>query len=82
LAQLRTAAVRQWRTYSITSPVSAIRHIDITVKAVEGGVVSTHLVRSVQPGTIVHLDQANGNFTLTQLPPKALFGQPEAESRR
>jgi ferredoxin-NADP reductase len=66
--------VRQWRTYSITSPAAATRHITITVKAVRDGVVSGYLVRQAKPGTLVHLGQAAGDFTLpARRPAKALF---------
>jgi stearoyl-CoA 9-desaturase NADPH oxidoreductase len=66
--------VRHWRTYSITSPAAATRHITITVKAVPDGVVSGYLVREAKPGTLVHLDQAGGDFTLpTPRPAKVLF---------
>ena len=67
--------VRQWRTYSLTSKVA---HPDgciaITVKAIPGGLVSTHLVRKAQPGLVVQLDQAMGEFVLPQTrPAKVLF---------
>ena len=48
--------------------------IAITVKAVPDGVVSTHLVRRARVGTLVHLDQAAGDFVLPPVAPaKALF---------
>lgn len=62
--------VRQWRAYSVTSAPG--RHHDpitITVKAIPGGLVSNHLVRHVRPGTIVQLDQAQGEFVLPATPP-------------
>jgi ferredoxin-NADP reductase len=70
--------VRHWRTYSLTSPADsttgATRHITITVKAVPDGVVSSYLARETKPGTLVHLDQADGDFTLpTPRPAKVLF---------
>ncbi len=67
--------VRQWRAYSLTSPATRRDGcISITVKAIPDGVVSNHLVRRAQPGTIVQLDQAAGDFTLSATPPaKALF---------
>ena len=60
--------VRQWRTYSITSPVSETRHLTITVKTIDGGIVSHHLAGHAGPGTVVHLDQAAGDFTLPPQP--------------
>jgi len=67
--------VRQWRTYSLTSQTNrADRRISVTVKAIPGGLVSNHLVRRATVGTIVHLDQAAGEFSLTRpAPAKILF---------
>ena len=67
--------VRQWRTYSLTSPVDrADGCIAITVKAIPDGVVSNHLVRRAQPGLVLQLDQAAGDFVLPQpRPAKVLF---------
>jgi ferredoxin-NADP reductase len=67
--------VRQWRAYSLTSPVDrADGCIAITVKAIPDGRVSTHLVRHARAGTLVHLDQACGDFILPQArPEKVLF---------
>jgi ferredoxin-NADP reductase len=67
--------VRQWRAYSLTSHRARTDGcISVTVKAIPGGKVSNHLVHSVQPGTIVQLDQAAGEFVLPpQRPAKALF---------
>jgi ferredoxin-NADP reductase len=69
------AGVRQWRAYSVTSPIgSADGCLTITVKAMPDGVVSNHLVRHAQAGTIVQLDQAAGEFVLPAArPSKALF---------
>ncbi len=60
--------VRQWRAYSLTSTASTSGRsnalIAITVKAIPNGTVSTHLVRRLTPGTLIHLDQAAGDFVL------------------
>jgi stearoyl-CoA 9-desaturase NADPH oxidoreductase len=65
--------VRHWRTYSISSRPGG-HHITITVKAQAGGAVSTYLVRDAKTGTLVHLDQAGGDFSLPAAQPgKALF---------
>jgi len=70
--------VRQWRTYSITSSITSkpeqSSHITVTVKAIDGGLVSNYLVHQATAGTLVHLDHAAGDFTLpTPLPGKLLF---------
>ena len=56
--------VRQWRAYSVTSAPGRRDPITITVKAIPDGTVSNHLVRRARPGTIVQLDQAQGDFVL------------------
>lgn len=56
--------VRQWRAYSLTHGPRDDGLISITVKAVRGGVVSSHLVHHAEPGTLVHLEQAAGEFVL------------------
>ncbi|CAM3318947.1 ferredoxin reductase [Mycobacterium intermedium] len=66
--------VRQWRAYSLTSKVN--RHdgcIAITVKAIPDGVVSNYLVRRATVGALVHLDQAAGDFTLGDQPPRKIL---------
>ena len=67
--------IRQWRAYSLTSPVDAPDGlISITVKAIPDGKVSSHVVRALQPGALIHLDQATGEFTLpSPRPARALF---------
>lgn len=67
--------VRQWRTYSLTSQTNPTdRRISVTVKAIPDGLVSNYLVRRATVGTIVHLDQAAGEFTLGRTAPaKVLF---------
>ncbi len=56
--------VRHWRAYSLTHGPRADGNISVTVKAVPDGLVSTHLVREAKPGTLVHLEQAAGEFVL------------------
>jgi stearoyl-CoA 9-desaturase NADPH oxidoreductase len=60
--------VRHWRTYSLTSggwdPRRRDGRIAITVKAIEDGVVSRHLVHGTRPGTIVRLAPPAGDFVL------------------
>lgn len=65
--------VREWRAYSLTHGPRTDGCISITVKAVPGGKVSNHLVRAARPGTLVHLEQAAGDFVLDEEPGKLLF---------
>ncbi len=65
--------VRQWRAYSLTHGPRADRNISITVKAVPEGLVSNHLVHRSQAGTLVHLEQAAGEFVLPTDGGKLLF---------
>lgn len=65
--------VRQWRAYSLTHGPRTDGLISITVKAVPDGRVSNHLVRRVAPGTLVHLEQAAGDFVLPTGGGKLLF---------
>ncbi|CAM3929815.1 ferredoxin reductase [Tsukamurella ocularis] len=68
-----------WRSYSLTSVPDmghgrAPREVSITVKAMNEGFLSNHLVTGVQEGTIVRLQAPSGDFTLPNpLPPKVLF---------
>lgn len=73
--------VRQWRAYSLThalapgSTTDASGHLTITTKAIPDGLVSGFLNSGgLTPGTLVHLDQATGDFTLPNTAPaKVLF---------
>ncbi|MDF1604242.1 ferredoxin reductase [Nocardioides sp. YIM 152315] len=66
--------VRLWRTYSLTHGPRADRRISVTVKAIPDGVVSNHLVRRAQPGQMIQLHQAEGEFVLPQpIPDKLLL---------
>ncbi len=56
--------VRQWRAYSLTHGPRTDGLISITVKAVPDGKVSNHLVHSCPVGSLVHLEQATGDFVL------------------
>ena len=59
--------VRHWRSYSLTSdPGRPDGCISVTVKAVEDGIVSTHLVRRARVGDIVRLGPPEGEFVLPQ----------------
>lgn len=65
--------VREWRAYSLTHGPRADGLISITVKAVPDGKVSNHLVHQARPGTLVHLEQATGDFVLDPAATKLLF---------
>ncbi|MEU1227957.1 ferredoxin reductase [Streptomyces sp. NPDC005828] len=67
--------VRLWRAYSVTSPTNRRDgRITITVKAIPDGKVSNHLVRRAEPGTLIQLDQATGDFVLPEAKPaKVLY---------
>ena len=65
--------VRLWRAYSLTHGPRADGYISITVKAVADGKVSNHIVRDTRPGTLVHLEQAAGEFVLPPEGGKFLF---------
>ena len=64
--------VRCWRAYSLTHGPRADGRISITVKAVPDGFVSPYLVRHTRPGTLLHLEQAAGEFVLPTVPSDAL----------
>ena len=59
--------VRSWRAYSLTHGPRADGNISITVKSVPGGAVSPYLVHHTRPGTLLHLEQAAGDFVLPDL---------------
>lgn len=72
--------VRHWRTYSLTSKPAPSGTpgeaglLQITVTQVPDGLVSTQLVRHTKVGDVLHLDAADGEFTMTDpRPGKILF---------
>ncbi|HEX3930170.1 MAG TPA: ferredoxin reductase [Nocardioides sp.] len=65
--------VRCWRAYSLTHGPRADGRISITVKAVPDGHVSPFLVRHTRPGTLLHLEQATGEFVLPVAGPRKLL---------
>lgn len=63
-----------WRSYSLTSPALTDGDtITITVKAMPEGFLSEHLVRGLEPGTVVRLAQPQGEFVLPDPPPSKLL---------
>ena len=65
--------VRHWRTFSLSSPPRQDGRITITVKAARDGTVSPFLVRGMQPGTVIRLGQAEGEFVLPSPVPRRLL---------
>ena len=67
--------VRSWRTYSLTSPAGQGEGtLEITVKAISGGLVSNHLVHDAKVGDILRIDPPQGDFVLPDTDDlKALF---------
>lgn len=67
-------ARRLTRAFSISSPESGPGDdITITVRAREEGAVSAHLAELARPGALVHLGQAEGEFTLPEPLPSRLI---------
>lgn len=64
--------VRQWRTYTLTSPEDA-KYLEITVQAQPGGAVSPYLAQVLPVGAIVHLEPAAGDFVLPGPTPRKLL---------
>jgi ferredoxin-NADP reductase len=63
-----------WRSYSLSSPPLRDRRLlTITVKAMPEGFLSEHLVRGLEPGTIVRLAPPQGDFVLPDPPPERLL---------
>jgi ferredoxin-NADP reductase len=64
----------QWRSYSISSPPRRSGgHVAITVRAMPEGLLSSHLVKGLEPGTIVRLAAPEGDFVLPDPPPERLL---------
>ena len=63
-----------WRSYSLSStPNQRGRNITITVRAMPEGFLSDHLVRGLEPGTIVRLAKPSGDFVLPNPPPDRML---------
>ncbi len=64
----------QWRSYSVSSAAKQSgRHIAITVRAMPEGLLSSHLVKGLQPGTVVRLAKPEGDFVLPEPPPPKML---------
>ena len=67
--ELPDSAKRLTRCFSISSAASAPgERFTLTIRAHEEGKVSKHLVNDARPGQILHLSQAEGDFTLPGSP--------------
>lgn len=67
--ELPGSAKRYTRAFSISSAASGKgERITLTIRAHDEGQVSSYLVREAQAGAIVHLSQAQGEFTLVESP--------------
>jgi ferredoxin-NADP reductase len=71
-------SVRHTRCFSVSSSDLARRlHGDptftITVRGDDAGLVSKHLARTAEVGTVLHLSQAEGDFTLPSLLPRRIL---------
>ena len=64
--------VRQWRTYTLTSP-EGVKDLEITVQAQPDGAVSPYLAQRLPVGAIVHLEPAAGDFVLPGPTPRKLL---------
>ena len=67
---------RRTRCFSISSaesPVAEKSDFTITVRGHDEGLVSKHLARRAEPGLVVHLSQAEGEFTLPVNSPDRLL---------
>ena len=64
----------QWRSYSVSSPPKRDRGtIAITVRAMPEGLLSGHLVKGLDPGSIVRLALPEGDFVLPDPPPQRML---------
>lgn len=68
-ADLPGSGKRVTRAFSISSAASAPgERITLTIRAHDEGVLSKYLVHEARPGQVLHLSQAQGEFTLTESP--------------
>lgn len=59
---LEIGAIRTSRPYSISSPPNQTGYYDITIRRVEGGVVSSYLLDEVKRGDVLESSGPAGNF--------------------
>lgn len=59
---IQVGSIRTSRPYSLSSPPNQTGYYDITVRRVEGGLVSNHLLDDVRRGDIIESSGPSGNF--------------------
>ena len=68
------AGTRHWRAFTLTSdPDHPEGHVALTIKRVEGGLMSSHLLDRAEPGTVLYLGEVQGDFTLPERPSEGLL---------
>lgn len=68
-ADLPGSAKRTTRAFSISSAASAPgERFTLTIRAHDEGQLSKYLVHEARPGQVLHLSQAQGDFTLSESP--------------
>jgi len=67
--------IRHWRAYTITADPGHPKGLgSATIKAVDGGAMSSFFVHNALPGSVVYLGEVEGEFGLPDpLPSKTLF---------
>lgn len=66
--------IRHWRAFTLTSDPGHPRgHVALTVKKVEGGLMSTYLLEQAQPGDMLFLGQVEGEFGIHERPSRPIL---------
>lgn len=65
--------VRHTRCYSPASPEGAGRELEVTIKRHPDGLVSNFLADHAQPGMVIGLSQADGDFQLPETRPDSIL---------
>jgi stearoyl-CoA 9-desaturase NADPH oxidoreductase len=66
------AGIRHTRCYSVSSSAHVRDRITLTVRAKEGGFVSRHLAHDTNPGDVLTLSPAQGEFVLPEARPRRI----------
>ncbi len=71
---LQVGGKYHWRSYSVaTAPERRGKTLAVTVRAMPEGFLSQHLVRGVEPGTVIRLALPSGDFVLPHPPPQKIL---------